>query len=226
MTPPLNQGFRVSILALGKIDSGKTSLMLRHVHDIFGGPNYTDGIPDSSKTYFVPIKPSKVPISRDGTQLCQLMTRDARSLERFNHRSSGYYNSAQVFLMCYAVDSRESFDDLRTRWLPWKESFQESRTNVKKFIIVATKCDLPSSAWTVSSFEGRRLAAELQCHFFETSAKENYQIEELWSHAATLAVDAYEMSTLTDTKPYYAEPVPVESLWDQAKLLLISKIKN
>jgi small GTP-binding protein len=82
------------------------------------------------------------------------------------------YPQTDVFLICFAVNSRVSFDNLRTKWLTEVQHFAP---NVP-FIIVGTKSDLRGEGGGVggdfvSSEEAEKLKAELKAaKYIECSA--------------------------------------------------------
>lgn len=82
------------------------------------------------------------------------------------------YPQTDVFLICFAVNSRVSFDNLRTKWL---YEVQHFAPNVP-FIIVGTKSDLRGEAGGVggdfvSAEEAEKLKAELKASkYIECSA--------------------------------------------------------
>jgi len=82
------------------------------------------------------------------------------------------YPQTDVFLICFAVNSRVSFDNLRTKWLTEVQHFAP---NVP-FIIVGTKSDLRGEAGGVggdfvSAEEAEKLKAELKASkYIECSA--------------------------------------------------------
>jgi GTPase SAR1 family protein len=49
-------------------------------------------------------------------------------------------------------------------------------------VIIGTKCDLPTEVRKVSSAEGQTFASKQGLKFFEVSAKDNANIENLFEH--------------------------------------------
>lgn len=79
------------------------------------------------------------------------------------------YPQTDVFLICFAVNSRTSFDNLREKWL---KEVQHFAPNVP-FIFVGTKSDLRKEGGSdfVSAEEGERLKVELKAQrYIECSA--------------------------------------------------------
>lgn len=85
-----------------------------------------------------------------------------------------YMRTGEGFLLVYSIDSRQSFEEIRT--------FQQQILRVKDrddfpIIIVGNKCDLESDR-VVSEAEGRAMAQQFKCSFMETSAKKRVNVEE------------------------------------------------
>lgn len=86
--------------------------------------------------------------------------------------SEAYASAADGFLLVYALDSRQSFNDIsnfRERVL-----FLKGRETVP-MLLLANKHDLQGCR-EVSSEEGAQRAAEMGCGFYETSAKEHTSV--------------------------------------------------
>jgi len=80
---------------------------------------------------------------------------------------------AQGIIIVYAVDDRETFDNVRT-WIQEIEKY--SYNNVCK-MLVGNKSDMESRR-QVSREEGEELAAHFNMPFLETSAKATTNVEE------------------------------------------------
>lgn len=85
-----------------------------------------------------------------------------------------YMRTGEGFLLVYSIDSRQSFEEIRT--------FQQQILRVKDrddfpIIIVGNKCDLESDR-VVSQEEGMAMAQSFKCKFMETSAKKRINVEQ------------------------------------------------
>lgn len=65
--------------------------------------------------------------------------------DEHEHSRGVHFSNAHVILMCFAVDNRESLDNIMYRWL---DIVQEHRPNVK-IVLVALKCDLRDDETTI-----------------------------------------------------------------------------
>lgn len=76
----------------------------------------------------------------------------------------------------YGVDDRRSFEDIAN----WMIQLEQNGASKLPKLIVANKCDLRDER-RVSAEEGRMLADDYKCTFMEVSAKENINIEQMFS---------------------------------------------
>ncbi|ODV89008.1 hypothetical protein CANCADRAFT_132871 [Tortispora caseinolytica NRRL Y-17796] len=101
---------------------------------------------------------------------------DTAGQEEYAAMRGQYMQSGEGFLLVYSVTSRSSFDEIQV--------FQQQILRVKDrdsvpMILVGNKCDLDSER-EVSFDEGRELANKYGCPFFETSAKLDVNVEEVF----------------------------------------------
>jgi GTPase SAR1 family protein len=69
-----------------------------------------------------------------------------------------------------------------------RNSSQHADVNVNK-ILIGNKCDMQSDR-AVSTEEGQALATEYHIRFFETSAKQDINVESVWSLRCGYAVNS------------------------------------
>lgn len=81
-------------------------------------------------------------------------------------------------VLTYAINDRESFEDVEN-WV--KQIKLHASDNVVK-VLVGNKCDMADRQVTYE--EGRKLAESIGMGFFETSAKENINVEDLFLQMA------------------------------------------
>lgn len=77
--------------------------------------------------------------------------------------------------MTYDVTDENSFKNIKN-WI--KQIEQNAQTNVCK-VLVGNKCDKPDRK--VTEEEGKKLAADFNMSFFETSAKSNQNVNETFT---------------------------------------------
>ncbi|XP_048135405.1 ras-related protein RABE1c-like isoform X2 [Rhodamnia argentea] len=118
---------------------------------------------------------------------------------RYIHVFSGfaaYYRGAMGILLVYDVTDESSFNNIRN-WI--RNIEQHASDNVNK-ILVGNKADMDESKRAVPTSRGQALADEYGIKFFETSAKTNMNVEEVFF---SIAKDIKQRLAESDTK---AEP--------------------
>lgn len=85
---------------------------------------------------------------------------------------------ASCFIFVYSLCSRATISGLQKYRQP---ILQHEGQDEKPILIIANKCDL-ETAREVSLSEGQKLATNLNCAFFETSAKENTNVENAFTY--------------------------------------------
>ena len=85
------------------------------------------------------------------------------------------YKRSHGIIFAYDITNKNSFNNINN-WI--KESNKNCKKNICK-ILVGTKCDKPNR--TVTEDEDKKLAEEFGMNFFETSAKNNQNVEEIFN---------------------------------------------
>ena len=98
---------------------------------------------------------------------------DTAGQERFQFVSKMYYRMADGFTLVYDITDRASFDDLKY----WINEIEQKANNCK-VILLGNKWDLEDKR-QVAFDEGEAFAKEYGMEFFETSAKENININKV-----------------------------------------------
>ncbi|KAG2470405.1 RAB35 protein, partial [Polypterus senegalus] len=98
---------------------------------------------------------------------------DTAGQERFRTITSTYYRGTHGVIVVYDVTSAESFVNVK-RWL---HEINQNCDDVCR-ILVGNKNDDPASK-VVETNDAQKFAEQMGIHLFETSAKENINVEEL-----------------------------------------------
>jgi Ras-related protein Rab-1A len=99
---------------------------------------------------------------------------DTAGQEKFAVTSRSYYQIAHGIILTVAINNRDSFINLKK----WLHSIKDNNKNDNiQMIVVGSKCDLAEER-VVKKEELKAQADELKVELFETSAKENFGIEE------------------------------------------------
>eukprot|EP00598_Pedospumella_elongata_P001738 CAMPEP_0184970538 /NCGR_PEP_ID=MMETSP1098-20130426/2982_1 /TAXON_ID=89044 /ORGANISM="Spumella elongata, Strain CCAP 955/1" /LENGTH=206 /DNA_ID=CAMNT_0027492483 /DNA_START=88 /DNA_END=708 /DNA_ORIENTATION=- len=160
---------QIKLLMIGDSGVGKTCLLLRYANDSFS-PTFitTIGIDFKIKN-----------IQLDGKRI-KLQIWDTAGQERFRTITTSYFRGAQGILLVYDVTDRNSFISIRN----WVAQIQmHADVNVNK-ILIGNKCDCQDQR-AISYEEGEALAKEYNIHFYETSAKQDLNVEKSFITIAT-----------------------------------------
>jgi len=151
------------LLIIGDSGVGKSSLLLRFSDNTFSGTYIT--------TIGVDFKIRTVDI---GGEKVKLQIWDTAGQERFRTITSTYYRGTHGVIVVYDVTSGESFANVK-RWL----HEIDQNCDVVNRILVGNKNDAPDRK-VVETHDAQRFAQQMGIQLFETSAKENLNVEEMF----------------------------------------------
>jgi len=181
--------YLVKLLLIGDSGVGKSCLLLRFSDDSFTTSFITTiGIDFKIRT-----------IELDGKRI-KLQIWDTAGQERFRTITTAYYRGAMGILLVYDVTDESSFNNIRN-WM--RNIEQHAADNVNK-ILVGNKADMDESKRAVPTAKGQALADEYGVKFFETSAKTNLNVENVFF---TIAREIKQRLAETDSK---AEPQTIK----------------
>lgn len=155
---------QAKVLVLGDANVGKTSLLMRLCENRFAAKQ----VP----TIGIDFKVKELDI---GGVTIKLKIWDTAGQERYRNIADSYFKGANGVLLIYACDNRQSFEDVEN-WMGLIDAHMGPE--VAK-ILVGNKMD--SQAREVTYEEGKRFAEAHKMRFFETSAKENENVTELFT---------------------------------------------
>ncbi|GLJ40779.1 hypothetical protein SUGI_0843320 [Cryptomeria japonica] len=155
----------IKLLLIGDSGVGKSCLLLRFSDDSFTTSFITTiGIDFKIRT-----------VELDGKRI-KLQIWDTAGQERFRTITTAYYRGAMGIILVYDVTDESSFNNIRN-WI--RNIEQHASENVNK-ILVGNKADMDDSKRAVPTAWGQSLADEFGIKFFETSAKTNMNVEEVF----------------------------------------------
>lgn len=88
-----------------------------------------------------------------------------------------YMKNGHGFALCYSITSQSTYRDL----MELRAQIQRVKDTQREvpMVLVGNKCDLESERF-VSRDQGERLAHSWQCSFYETSAKQKINVNEIF----------------------------------------------
>ena len=146
--------------------AGKTSLLLRYCQNEF----YNNPMHACILSEFL-LK--KINIKGNEYKI-QLWESYNRIVERVT--SHFYYRNVGGIIILYDITNQTSFD-----WVTnWIQDIQLSAQSDTSIILIGNKCDLKENR-VISLEQGQELAKKYNISFFETSTKDNINVEEAFS---------------------------------------------
>ena len=158
--------YKIMVLGESKVD--KTQLIKRYTKDQFGGV-YLTTVGMDFQDKIIEIEDKKV----------RLQIWDTAGQERFRNVTKSYFQSSQGLVLVYDITDRESFEKLNF----WVDNIKNNAPENAKFILVGNKCDLANER-KVSYEEGENYAKNLNIKFFEASARDGTNVNELFFYLA------------------------------------------
>lgn len=133
-------------------------------------------------------------------QAMQLSLWDTAGQEEFDRLRSLSYSDTHTIMLCFSVDSRDSLENVQTKWVSEIVDHCEG----VKLVLVALKCDLRSNEddaeqqapqqsqkRLISYEEGLAVAKKVGAlRYLECSAKKNRGVNEAFTEAARCALSA------------------------------------
>ena len=159
---------KYKIMVLGESKVGKTSLIKRYTKDQFGGV-YLTTVGMDFQDKIIEIEDKKV----------RLQVWDTAGQERFRNVTKSYFQSSQGLLVVYDITDKESFDKIKF----WIENIKNNAPENAKLILVGNKCDLANER-KVTIEDGENKARNYNIKFFESSAKDGTNVNELFFYLA------------------------------------------
>ncbi|PIK48111.1 hypothetical protein BSL78_15037, partial [Apostichopus japonicus] len=150
---------------------GKSSLLLRFADNTFSGTYIT--------TIGVDFKIRTIEVNGDRVKL-QIW--DTAGQERFRTITSTYYRGTHGVIVVYDVTSAESFVNVK-RWL---HEIDQNCELVSR-ILVGNKDDCPERKMVITD-DAQSFAEQMGIQLFETSAKENHNVEEMFNAITKLVL--------------------------------------
>ncbi|KAM3838582.1 GTP-binding protein Di-Ras3 [Vipera latastei] len=166
--PEQSNDYRVVVFGAGGV--GKSSLVLRFIQGTF------------RETYIPTVEDTYRQVISCDKNICTLQITDTTGSHQFPAMQRLSISKGHAFVLVYSVTSRQSVEELQAIY----EQICQIKGDVQKvpIILVGNKSDDPQRE--VGTGEGEVLATKWKCSFMETSAKMNYNVQELFAELLNL----------------------------------------
>ncbi|KAK9845901.1 hypothetical protein WJX81_005561 [Elliptochloris bilobata] len=161
--------YLIKLLLIGDSGVGKSCLLLRFSEDSFTSSFIT--------TIGIDFKIKKILLEN---KWIKLQIWDTAGQERFRTITSAYYRGAMGILLVYDVTDDASFTNIRN----WMRNIEQHASDSVNKVLVGNKCDMDEGKRAVPYSKGQALADEFGIQFFETSAKSNVNVDEVFQSIA------------------------------------------
>jgi small GTP-binding protein len=173
----------IKLVTVGDTGVGKTSLLLSHS---LGSYEPATTVPAASG-------PLGVSLMLAGTIYNLTLWDTVCEMDALRVTS---YADTDVFIVCFALDSRESFDSVRARWKP---ELEREASGVP-IVLVGTKSDLAGQE--ISSEEGQTAASAIgAAAYVACSALQMEKVGSVFSAAAGAAVNRRDRLAEAERRP-------------------------
>jgi len=164
----VNFDYLLKYIIIGDAAVGKSNLLLRYVHGQFK-PEYqlTIGVEFGAKNIEIDSKMFRIQIW------------DTAGTENFRSITRAYYKNSVCALVVYDISSRDSFNNVMT----WIEDCRNQSPKTIFIVLVGNKCDLEDKR-QVTYEEGKELADKNELLFFESSAKDGINVDDIFINSA------------------------------------------
>ena len=159
---------KIKLMVIGETRVGKTALIKKYTKNVFGGTYLTTvGIDFQEKIINVEEKSVKLQIW------------DTAGQERFRNIAKSYFHTSDGFLLVYDISCKDSFEKLNF----WYEQIKLNAPENTKCVVAGNKCDLEEKR-QVNKNEGENFAKTYNIDFYETSAKDGINVDEVFQTLA------------------------------------------
>ena len=164
----MSYDFLIKLLIIGDSGVGKSCLLLRFADDSFTNSFITTiGIDFKIKTLIIDEKRVRLQIW------------DSAGQERFRTITNAYYRGAMGIILVYDVGELSSFQNISN----WLGNIEKHSSNDVYRILLGNKCDVYGRR-QIEESKGREFAQQHGIKFFETSAKNNINVNEAFTTVA------------------------------------------
>ena len=165
-----NNELTLKIIILGSTKVGKTCLINQYFNKEFNdNPISTIGIDLQSK-YF-----------KFDNDIVKINFIDTAGQERFDSISSNYLKNVNGVLLVYDITNYDTFKKIDY----WNNQIKNYNKNKYSIVLIGNKIDLNNQR-VVNFNDGKNLSKRINCKFFETSARNNINVDEVFKTISLL----------------------------------------
>lgn len=169
------------VLVIGDSGCGKSALVNRYIDGEYNDNYYsTIGVDFKIKSYDINNKKIKLHIW------------DTAGQEKFKSLVTSYYRNSDIIILVFDLTNNMSFQHIDA-WYSDIEYFYQN-DNISLYL-VGTKADINKNKYIVDNNSIKEKCKEYNMKYFETSAKKNYNINELFDD---IVKEIYEISKMKD----------------------------
>ena len=163
-----NVDYILKYIIVGDAAVGKSNLLLRYIFNTFKSEyQLTIGVEFGEKNIKL------------NNKIYQLQIWDTAGQEQFRSITRAYFKNAVCALVAYDITNKSSFENIK-QWIDDCINYMPKRGFI---VLVGNKCDLEERR-EVSTDEGQQLADSYGILFFETSAKTEYNVKEVFNESS------------------------------------------
>ena len=173
-----NYQYIFKVILIGDSNTGKTSLINRFVNKTFDEKYLcTIGVGFFMKTIEV------------DEQTIKLQIWDTAGMEKYKSISSSYYRGSHAAFVIFDLTNKNTFESI-TKWI---EAYHKSNNPQfqKNVILIGNKSDLVDSR-EITRAEAENFAKMNKMVYWETSAKEGNNVEEVFTYIGQLLFETYK----------------------------------
>ena len=166
----VNFNYLLKYIIIGNSSVGKSCITMRYIHDSFNEEfKTTIGVEFGSKNVTIKGKIYKIQIW------------DTAGEETFRSITRAYYKNSVCACIVYDITNRNSFLDVKS----WLDDCKKQSPKTVILVLIGNKIDLEEQR-EVSFEEGNKFAKDNNMLFFETSAKNGDNIENIFYNSAEI----------------------------------------
>ena len=169
-------------ILIGDLGVGKSSVILRYIEDYFSG--------SLMSSIGVDFKTKQIEVN---DRIIKMQIWDTAGHEKFRTITTSYYKSAHAIIVLYDITDESSFEHIKN-WMIDIDKF--GKQGVLK-VLIGNKIDLEDNR-KITKEAGESMANKYGIKFFEVSAKDNINIDELFLDTAKCLIEKNENAVVDE----------------------------